>query len=110
MKSKDLQKVVLSKYENGDGPTKICRDLNGCVSLATIKRWCQMICRTGTIELSAEHSGPRLARTKENIMKVKNRLRRKNGVSARKLSMELGISATSVPRILKVDLGLHPYK
>ena len=71
MKSKDLQKVVLSKYENGDGPTKICRDLNGCVSLATIKRWCQMIFRTGTIELSAEHSGPLLARTKENIMKVK---------------------------------------
>jgi hypothetical protein len=28
MKSKDLQKLVLSKYENGDGPTKIFRDLN----------------------------------------------------------------------------------
>ncbi|CAM4805183.1 unnamed protein product [Rotaria magnacalcarata] len=29
MKSKDIQKLVLSKYENGDGPTKIFRDLNG---------------------------------------------------------------------------------
>ncbi|CAF4332705.1 unnamed protein product, partial [Rotaria magnacalcarata] len=28
MKSKDIQKLVLSKYENGDGPTKIFRDLN----------------------------------------------------------------------------------
>jgi transposase len=67
MKSKDLQNIVLSKYENGDTPTKICRDLNGGVSLATIKRWCQMIRRTGTIELSGIHSGPRLVRTKQNI-------------------------------------------
>jgi hypothetical protein len=37
MKSKDLQKLVLSKYENGDGPTKIFRDLNGAISLATIE-------------------------------------------------------------------------
>ena len=28
MKCKDLQKVVLSKYQNSDNPTKIYRDLN----------------------------------------------------------------------------------
>ena len=110
MKSKDLQSIVLSKYQKGDTPTKICRDLNGGVSLATVKRWCQMIRRTGRIELTGTHGGPRLVRTKENIQKVKNRLRRKNRISARKLSMELGVSATSVRRILKIDLGLHPYK
>ena len=66
--------------------------------------------RTKSIELSGTHGGPRIVRTKENILKVKNRLRRKTGVSARKLSMGLGISATSARRILKVDLGLKPYK
>ena len=110
MKSKDLQNVVLSKYKNGDTPTKISRDLNGGISLATVKRWCQMIRRTGSIELPGTHCGPRIIRTKENIQKVKNRLRRKNGVSARKLSMKLSISATSVRRILTIDLGLKPYK
>ena len=110
MKSKDLQNIVLSKYQNGDVPAKICRDLNGGISLATVKRWCQMIRRTGSIELSGTHGGPRIVRTKENILKVKNCLRRKTGVSARKLSMELGISATNVRRILKIDLGLKPYK
>ena len=110
MKSKDLQNMVLSKYQNGDAPTKICRDLNSGISLATVKRWCQMIPRTGSIELSGAHGCPRMIRTKENIQKVKNRLRRKKGVSARKLSMELSISATSVRRILKIDLGLKPYK
>ena len=37
MKSKDIQKVVKTKYENGDGPAKIYRDLAGAVSLPTIK-------------------------------------------------------------------------
>ena len=48
--------------------------------------------------------------TKENKQKVKNRWCRKQKVSARKLSRELGISATSVIPILKVVLGLKPYK
>jgi hypothetical protein len=38
MKSKDLQKIVLSKYQNGDGPIKIFRDLNGGLCLETINR------------------------------------------------------------------------
>jgi hypothetical protein len=53
MKSKDLQKLVLSKYENGDGPTKIFRDLNGAMSLCTIERWCKMIREDGSINLSS---------------------------------------------------------
>lgn len=69
-----------------------------------------MIRRTRCIELTGTHDGPRLVRTKENIQKVKIRAHRKNGISARKLSMELGVSATSIRRILKIDLGLHPYR
>ena len=38
MKSEDLQKVVTLKHKNGDYPTKIFRDLNGVLGLATIKR------------------------------------------------------------------------
>ena len=36
MKTKDIQKVVKIKYENGDGPKKIYRDLAAAVSLPTI--------------------------------------------------------------------------
>ncbi|CAF3361294.1 unnamed protein product [Rotaria socialis] len=43
---------------DGDAPTKICRDLNGGISLATVKRWYQMIRRTGSIELSGTYGGP----------------------------------------------------
>ena len=31
MKSKDIQMVVLSKYERGDGTKKIFQDLNGTI-------------------------------------------------------------------------------
>ena len=110
MKSKDLQKVVLSKYQKGDTPKQIYHHLNGGLGLRTIERWCQMIRRSGTMTLSKPLGGPRLARTRENIQKVKNRLRRKKKVSTRKISMELHISERSVRRIMKNDLGLHPYK
>ncbi|CAF1564073.1 unnamed protein product [Rotaria magnacalcarata] len=77
MKSEDLQNIVLSKYQNGDTPTKNFRDLNGGIDLRTIKRWCQMILQSVSITLSSLPGCPRLARTKGNIRKVKNRLRRK---------------------------------
>ena len=88
MKSKDLQKVVLSKYQNGDTPTKIHRDSNGGIGLTIIERWCQRIRQFGSIKLLSPPGGPRFARTKGNIQKVKHHLRRKKRVSARKLSME----------------------
>ena len=108
MKSKDLQKVVLSKYQNGDNPTKIYRDLNGGIGLR-IKRCCQMIHQSGSIKLSSQAGARRFARTKGNMQKVEHRLRPKKRVSARKLSMDLQISERSVRRIMKKDLGLRPY-
>ncbi|CAF3919686.1 unnamed protein product [Rotaria magnacalcarata] len=69
MKSKDLQNIVLSKYQNGDTPTKNFRDLNGGIGLRTVKRWCQMILQSGSITLSSPPSCPRLTRTKGNIRK-----------------------------------------
>ena len=110
MKSKDLQKVILSKYQNGDTPTKIHRDLNGGIDLRTIKRCCQRIRQSGSIKLSSPPGDRRFARTTGNTQKVKHRLRRKKRVSARKLSMDLQISERSVRRIMKNDLGLRPYK
>ena len=57
MKSKDLQKVGLSKYQNGDTTTKIHRHLNGGIGLRTIERWCQMIRQSGSIKLSSPPGG-----------------------------------------------------
>lgn len=110
MKSKDIQKIVFSKRTNGDGPTKIFRDLSGGLSLKTVKRWCKMIDDTGSINLSSPTGRPRIIHTPSTIQKVKNRLSGKGRISTRKISRELKISRTSVQRILQDDLRYFPYK
>ena len=67
MKSNDVQDAVLSKYRNGGSPTKIFRNLDGAVDLATINRCCQMIRQFRSIELSSPSGHPRIVRIKENI-------------------------------------------
>ena len=68
MKSKDIQKILSSKYEKAEGPTKIFRNLNGAVGLRTLKRWCRMLRDTGSIELS---NSPRRSEPKEQSQKWK---------------------------------------
>ena len=70
-----------------------------------------MIRQSGSIQLLGIRAAPRIVRAlKKNVQKVKNCLRRKYKVSVHKLSRELGISATGVRRLLKIDLGLKPYE
>ena len=82
MKSKDLQKLVLSKYEKGEGPSEIFRHLDGALCLRTVKRWCKMIREAGSIELSTSSGRSRTIRTKKSIKKVKHRLNRKKKVTS----------------------------
>ena len=111
MKSKDLQKVGLSKYQNGQTTTKIHRHLNGGIGLTTIKRWRQMIRHSGSIQIVKFTRWPTFRKNEgQNIQKVKHRLRPKKRVSARKLSMDFRISERSVRQIMKNDLGLRPYR
>ena len=84
MKSKDLQKVVPSKYQNSDTTTKIHRDLNGRIGLRIIKRWCQIIRQYDSIKLSSPSDDPRFTRTKGNIQKV-NTVYAEKRLSAREL-------------------------
>lgn len=69
-----------------------------------------MISETGSISLSKSTGRLRTVRTKGAIQKVKDRLKRNEHVSARKLARDMHISDRSVCRILKDDLRLKPYK
>ena len=53
---------------------------------------------------------PRIIRIQITMEKVKNRIKGRRRVSARKLSKELKISRTSIHKIRKDDLGYFPYK
>ena len=110
MKSKDLQKAVKTQYKNGDGPAKIRPDLGGVVSKRTIKLWIKMINNTGSIKLSHSSGRPRIARTKANISKAKQRFDHNKRTSTRRLAVEIKISKTSAQRMLREDLDCFPYK
>ena len=82
MKSKDMQKVLLSKYEKGDGTTKIFQFLNGTISLSTTERWCRRIRESGSINLPKLPGRLRIIRTKGATEKVKTPLNRRSLVSS----------------------------
>ena len=54
---------------------KIYRDLNGAISYDTVRRWCNMIEKTGAIQLSTPSGPPRIIRIKQMIQKAKNRFK-----------------------------------
>ena len=110
IKSKDLQKLVFSKYEKGEGPSEISWHLNDALCLRTVKRCCKMIHESGFIELSTSPGRLPTIRTKELIRKVKDRLNRKKKVISQRLTLQLSISRNNVRQILKNDLLLRSYK
>lgn len=110
MKSQDLQKVVLSKWQKNETPTKIFNDLSGVISLSTIKRWIRRLKNHGSLNLVKSTGRPRSVRTKSLIQKVKSRFGRKRPLSVRKLANELSTSASSMHRVLLNDLKLKSYK
>ena len=67
MKRKDFQNLVLSKYENGEGPTKNFREHLGFLDRRTIERWCKTVRVTGSINLSSPPDHQRTIRTKGAI-------------------------------------------
>ena len=109
MKSKDFQDLLLSKYQNSDGPTKIFRDLNGAFSLRTIKRWCKAVRDTDSINLSSLPGHQKTVPAKRAIQKIKHRLERRKPVSPSKTDRHLSISRTNIRRILRNDLGFRAY-
>ena len=103
MKSKDIQRLVLSKYEAGQTP-KIFRDLNGPMSYRTVKRWCKMIRATGSIDLSKPSGYHRIVRKKVAIQKIKRKPKSGKRISCRELAREMDMSFSSAYRILGKDL------
>ena len=88
MKSKDLQKFVLSKCETGQTLKKIFADLNGAMGYRTVKRWCKMIRKTGAIDLSKPSVCHRAVRTNAAIQKIKRKSKGGKRISCRKLRLK----------------------
>lgn len=107
MKSEEIRNLVLSKLQNDEMPTKIFRDLCGMVSLATIKKWKAMY-QQGEDVAGSRYVRPATAATQQNLKKVESLSRKK--LSSRKIARKLGISKSTVLRVLRNNLRMKPYK
>ena len=110
MKSKDLQKLVLSKYEAGQTSKKILENLNGAVSYRTVKRWCKMIRETRAIDVSTSFACHTTVGTKAAIQKMKRKSKGGKRISCRKLALEMDMSFSGVYKIVRKDLKMKPYE
>lgn len=85
-------------------------------NLSTLKEICRRIDRTGSaVERQAGSGRPKSARSTDNITKVQQLICSQEdqpgtSKSTRQVAGEIGISATSVRRIAKLDLGLLSFK
>ena len=95
MKSKDLQKPVLSKYEAGQTPKKIFENLNNAVRYPIVKQWCKMIRDTGAIDLSKPSACHRTVLMKAPIQKIKEKSKGSKRISCRKLAFEMDMPFSS---------------
>lgn len=106
-------------YRNNDSATiarrkfreyQNLRNFKDIPSVQTIKNWVIKFEESGST-LDKQRSGrPRTSRTEENIDVVKHSIRENPTQSTRKRSSALNLPRTSLQRILKKDLHLHPYK
>jgi len=110
MKTKELQNLVLLKHKNGKKAAAIFRELDGQISIKTVRRWIKMIVENGAIDLQTPPGRKRDARSTANVQRTKRLLKGKKKVTVRKLRDKLGISYGSAQSILTKDLRLRPYK
>lgn len=79
-------------------------------ALQTIKNWVAKFEETGSTLDKPRLGRPRTSRTEQNIDTVAQSIRENPTQSTRKRSSALNVSRTSLQRILKKDLLMHPYK
>ena len=112
------QRVQIIKiyYQNNESVRKTFRALREFYGRSnrpvesTIRRLVNKFESTGTVTDTTVPVRQRNARSEANIAAVNESVRENPNLSISRRSQELGLSQTSTWRILRKDLGLHPYK
>lgn len=76
----------------------------------TIRRLCEQFRRSGTTAHASHIGRPRTGRSIENIRRVRESIAEDPRTSTERRATQLGMSRTSLRRILKLDLHAFPYK
>jgi len=108
--------IVKLHFENGSSIVKTQRAYKRLypretrLSHTTIRNLVKKFMTTGSCATSWQPRRPRSRRSNENIAAVQADVRENPNTSYRRRALQLGLSATTLRRILKDDLHLFPYK
>ena len=114
--SQQRVEIIKIYYRNSESVASTLRALrpiygrNNRPSRSTIERLVEKFESTGTVQNVPVPVRQRSARSVENIAAAEASVEESPNVSLTRRSQALGISVTSLWRILRNDLGLHPYK
>lgn len=103
--------AVITLHELGKKPCEILKELKGLkVNRMFIFRNIKRFVESGSTQKRYGGGRKPTATRPENIRKVRDRLRRNPRRSARKMAEDIGISKSSMGRILKLKLKTKPFK
>ena len=106
-------KIIKIYYQNNESVRKMFRTLRkfyGRPAESTIRRLVNKFQSSGTVTDTIVPVRQRNACSEANIAAVNESVYENPNLSVPRRSQELGISQISTWRILRKDLGLHPYK
>lgn len=108
--------IVKTHYKYGESFVETVRKLRGTFGRrnapreATVRRLVQKFEQTGSVVDNKRIGRPRTSRSAENIAAVSDSVIECPKTSIRRRSLELGISRSTMQRILTNDMHLHPFK
>lgn len=111
--------AIRAFYENGNSYVIVrrmfriqfkLRSIKQCPSTQLLKQWLKRFQETGLTLPMRRQGRSRTSRTEQAIQEVNQSVEENAELSTRRRSSTLGISRSTLRRILKFDLKLHPYK
>ncbi|XP_045462489.1 uncharacterized protein LOC123672444 isoform X2 [Harmonia axyridis] len=103
--------AVITLHNAGKQPSEILKQLRGVgVTRLFVYRTLKRYRETGDVVDRVRTGRPRVVRTKKNIKAVRERIRRNPVRKQKVMAREMKISARSMSRILRDDLGMRAYK
>jgi len=108
--------IVKTHYKNGECYAETVRKLRAIFgrgnapTATTVSRLVQKFEESGSVATRKSPGRNRNVRTQQNIAVVQDSVNVSPVKSLRRRSQQLGMSTSSVHRILKKDLHMHPYK
>lgn len=105
------RELVISLHFQNKRNSEICRELKTIgVNRKFVQRTINRFKETGSVKIKKKTGSKKSTRSTKIIKAVRERIRRNPSQTQRKLAFDLGVSKSSIQRIIKSDLHMRAFK